>query len=82
MHGQASNFHQMASQSTEMQHLMELGFGEAEVRRCNSFQHFPKREVCHEAAAALKHTGFDLALAAEALLSGILDGIDTKVGDN
>jgi len=49
---QASNFHQMASQSTEMQHLMELGFGEA------------------EAAAALKHTGFDLALAAEALLSG------------
>ena len=33
-----------------------------------------------QAAAALKHTGFDLALAAEALLSGILDGIDTNRG--
>lgn len=35
-----------------------------------------------QAAAALKHTGFDLALAAEALLSGLLDGIDTKIGDS
>lgn len=34
-----------------------------------------------QAAAALKHTGFDLALAAKALLSGLLDGIDTKIGD-
>ena len=63
LHGQASKFHQMASQSTEMQHLMELGFGEAEVRPLQRFQNFPAREVtCHGARQLQLSNTLDLIL--------------------